>query len=152
RRWAASFTWPESADRLAGLIAAEYDARRAGKLRRRRSDLVMLSEFTVADPDSFLDLARARLRNTDRFGVDDGRAWILAYGSDDRHLDSVVSGLGGIDAVHRVAVGADLLRGVPDLDLTRHEPIGLVTSLPQPRQAAEEQTDETVSADGDAVA
>lgn len=150
RQWAASFTWPDSTDRMARLVAAEYDARRSRYARRRHSDLVMLSEFSVVDPEAFVHRARMRLRGTDRFGVDDDRAWVLAYGSDDRDLDAVVAALGGSDAVHRVAVASDLLRDVPELDVRRPDRWA-VTTIPHQRPA-DDSTKHAVGADGDAVA
>ena len=95
RAWAATFSWDESARRLAGIIAAER-ARRASHRRIERrtvTDAACLASFRVADRDEFLDLAARRLRATDLWLLDRDMATVLLHGTDEAAVPRVVQRL-----------------------------------------------------------
>jgi hypothetical protein len=120
-QWAAEFTWADSVERMAAVVAAERATRhrppKRRDRRRRGSDLVTLADFEVTDPVAFAAAATV-LRPTDRWGSGPSRTrphgWVLAAGADDEDLAPVITRIGGTSARFRVALPTDLLQRVPD--------------------------------------
>jgi glycosyltransferase involved in cell wall biosynthesis len=128
--WAARFSWDDSAERLAGVVAAERASRARPDRRHRRgprdSDLACVAEFTVDDAERFAVHAAGRLRPVDLWSASGSRVRLLLHGADEVDTRRVLARLGVADSGRvRVATSYDLLVGPgwgEDLDSWLHRP------------------------------
>ncbi|WP_369141093.1 glycosyltransferase family 4 protein [Modestobacter versicolor] len=108
RRWADSFSWDRSAERLAGVVADEIQRRTpSGRaVRRARSELGTVVRFRGP-----LQLA-ASFRPSDETSVDDaGVITALLHGCDEMDAATLVEARGGRVLSIRLAGDLDLLAG-----------------------------------------
>ncbi|GAA0294125.1 glycosyltransferase family 4 protein [Kineococcus aurantiacus] len=115
REWAGSFSWETSAERLAGVVAGEVDARRA-RSRRESSDLSVLVEADLrgfgGDREALLTRLPQVLRRSDEWVVKDGTLHVLLHGCDQAVASEVMDRLGlALCSRMRLATSADLLTG-----------------------------------------
>jgi glycosyltransferase involved in cell wall biosynthesis len=122
--WARSFSWDDSARRLANVMVAELRrVKHLGRSRRRNSDLAVIARFTVEDGDAVERLMIVASRGTDAW-IRRGNAFdVLLHGCDEvralkmlRRLgveQAAVRLAGRWDVVHRheLALAAPLLAG-----------------------------------------
>ncbi|PRY15265.1 glycosyltransferase family 4 protein [Kineococcus rhizosphaerae] len=115
RTWAGSFSWETSAERLAGVVAGEIDARRS-RSRREASDLSVRVEADLrgfsGDVDALLTRLPQVLRRSDEWVVDGHTLQVLLHGCDQAVASEVMDRLGlALCSRMRLATSSDLLTG-----------------------------------------
>ncbi|MFG2334395.1 glycosyltransferase family 4 protein [Streptomyces sp. NPDC048604] len=112
RAWAASFSWDDSAERLARVVLEEvHRVHRHRRSRRNPSDLTVLSRFTVRDADSTERAVRRSLRQTDAWSRQGNTFRLLLHGCDELRALNALRRLDVHDATVTLASGRDVLVG-----------------------------------------
>lgn len=110
RRWAARFSWHESAERLAAIVGHEIDTGAAPhRFDRLYSDLACLLEFTRIDAATFTTTAPTALRRTDVWRLEGDRVGILLHGCDEVDADRIALRIEVRNAVSHTARSQDRL-------------------------------------------
>ncbi|MEU8530702.1 glycosyltransferase family 4 protein [Streptomyces sp. NPDC048629] len=112
RAWAASFSWDDSAERLARVVLEEVGrVHRHRRSRRSPSDLTVLTRFTVRDADSTERMVRRSLRQTDAWSRQGNSFRLLLHGCDELRALRALRRLDVHDATVALASGRDVLVG-----------------------------------------
>ncbi|GAA1505128.1 hypothetical protein GCM10009730_05380 [Streptomyces albidochromogenes] len=104
RAWSASFSWDDSAERLAQVVLEETRrVHRHVRSRRRVSDLAVLTRFEARDGDAVERALNTVLRETDRWSRRGDSFSLLLHGCDEVRAFQALRRLGVREAVLRLA-------------------------------------------------
>lgn len=126
RRWAAGFSWDDTAGRIASVLVVERDrlqrrTTNGGSLERRRmSDLTTRVRVRASDELPVV----WRGRRTDVVRKEGGVIDLLMFGADERDVESLLPQRDLNEELHaRIARPSDLLGTPPDADLSDNDPM-----------------------------
>jgi glycosyltransferase involved in cell wall biosynthesis len=102
--WASSFSWDESAARLAQVLLAESRrVQRRRRSRRKMSDLAVIAQWTAVDADAMERVISSSLRRTDAYARTESGFWVVLHGCDEVLGLKVLRRLGVTDATVKLA-------------------------------------------------
>lgn len=112
RSWAATFSWDDTAERLAAVVLEEMSrTRRHRHSRRRPSDLSVIGSFRVTDVNATEHMLRHALRLTDAWNRCGDTFRVLLHGCDEVRAAHVLRRLGVRPSELTLASRQDVLVG-----------------------------------------
>ncbi|KAB1990632.1 glycosyltransferase family 4 protein [Streptomyces triticiradicis] len=112
RSWAATFSWDDTAERLAAVVLEDMSrTRRHRHSRRRPSDLSVISSFRVTDANAMEQVLRHALRLTDAWNRCGDTFRVLLHGCDEVRAAGALRRLGVRPSELTLASRQDILVG-----------------------------------------
>ena len=112
RSWAATFSWDDTAERLAAVVLEEMArTRRHRRSRRRPSDLSVIGSFQVTDANAMEQVLRNALRLTDAWNRCGDTFRVLLHGCDEVRAARALRRLGVRPSELTLASRQDVLVG-----------------------------------------
>jgi glycosyltransferase involved in cell wall biosynthesis len=112
RSWAATFSWDDTAERLAAVVLEEMSrTRRHRRSRRRPSDLSVIGSFRVTDGNAMEQVLQHALRLTDAWNRSGDTFRVLLHGCDEVRATRALRRLGVQPSELTLASRQDVLVG-----------------------------------------